>query len=343
MQNEELIKLGYAKKFLDYWDFVPGFQNKYKKNKIETLREYGFPLTPQDFACGTNGKRIIAYDNSALWMYHDFVDENNERIGNRYKRYKYPQNEKMYRWFKKITAISKEQGIRQVEKSYYTVAFELTKGCTGECKFCGFDAPKLTSVYEATPENLALFGNCIDILMNTIGDAVRLGHLHHTSEPLDNPNYEKFSDVFYEKTGVIPQITTAFPMRDIERTRRILKQVNENKNTYHRFSLMVTEDLFRVYEAFEPEELLYTSLEPPRYSHGFVKSGRYGRLMGEYSGTISGMVGFVINMCDKSISLRYLCNASELHPTGEVNVCTVNFRDAIEFEECVLRIIENEM
>ena len=200
---------------------------------------------------------------------------------------------------------------------------------------------KLTDIYEDTHENLILFEKCLDIMMEIIGNTVKEGYLYHTSEPLDNPNYEKFSDIFFYKTGRIPQITTAIPFRDVNRTRNILKQVNENGNTCHRFSIMSVQNLFRVYDEFSPEELLYTVIEPRYYE--YVKAGKYGRLMDEYSGTISSMVGFVINMCDKTISLRYLCNADALHPTGEVNVCTVNFRDTFEFKESILEIIEKKM
>ncbi len=341
-ENLNLIRIGYAKRLDECLAYVPEFRKKYNNNIAETLQEYGFPLIPREFAMVDFGDYFyIRYPDSAVDLYYCFNEEVYERIKNRYNKNKYPKNAKMRAWYQKKKDDAIEQGISRRE-NYCTIAFELTYGCSVGCSFCGFASKKLSAIYEAQKENVTLFEKLIDISMDIMGDTVKEGHLYHTSEPLDNPNYEIFSDIFYQKTGVIPQMTTALALRDVQRTKKILRQVNENGNTFHRFSIRSLEELFKIYEMFLPEELLYTGLVA-RFDGNLVSSGRQAQKENEYSGTISGTIGFVINMCQKTISLRYLCDADKWNPTGECIVCTVPFRDEIEYEELIYEIIEKKM
>ena len=337
-----LRDIGYAKRLFECMDFLPEFRKKFNSNIPETLQEYGIPLALRDYSLVDFGDYyVLRYPNLAIELYTPFYKSVNKKIRDRYNQNKYPKNEKMRNWYQKKKDDFIELGIGR-RANYCTIAFELTYGCSVGCSFCGFASKKLSAIYEATKENLNLFENLLDIAMDIMGDTVKEGFLYHTTEPLDNPNYELFSDIFFQKTGVIPQMTTAVALRDVQRTKKILRQVNENGNTYHRFSIMSVEDLFRVYKVFLPEELLYTILEP-RFDGNLVSSGRQAQKENKYSGTISGTIGFVINMCQKTISLRYLCDADKWNPTGEVNLCTVPFRDEIEFEELILEIIEKKM
>lgn len=338
-----LRNIGYVKRFYECWKFVPGFKENFIENPRETLTVGKFPFHPDQLALEENDEGIHAkYCNSVMADYLDFVNDNYDRIDREMEIRTKPQNPKMLKWYENRIEQSIQQGIDR--RLYIPLAFELSQGCSVGCPFCGLSADKLSGIFEASSQNVELFEKIVNCSMDIIGPAAGKGILYYATEPLDNPDYEVFANIVFKKTGIIPQITTAVPLRDIKRIKKLLKQLNDNPKSYYRFSVLSVADLFRIYDSYQPEELIYTLIEP-RFSETFyfTSTGRQAIRDNNYSGTISCIVGFVVNMYSKTISLRYLCDADKWNPTGEVNLCTVPFRDEIEFEELMYEIIDKKM
>ena len=133
--------------------------------------------------------------------------------------------------------------------------------------------------------------------------------------------------------------------REAIQSGEILAKINEDTHTFHRFSVRDINDLFRIYHEFKPEEMLYTIIEPrfKEISGQLVSSGKMAAKTGMYGGTIACVSGFVVNMCNKTISLRSPCSATKKHPTGEIIHSTQNFRSLLDFSLIMRQMINDYM
>lgn len=260
-----------------------------------------------------------------------------------------PENEIMKKW--RARQIERSKGI---SGSAYNgniqlpLAFELSDGCSVGCKFCAIGAEKLKSVFRYTPENEKLFSDILDIGLEIIGKAACSGVLYYCSEPLDDPDYEKFAELVYSKSGLWPQITTAAVLRHKERMHRLLNDLNGRPNTIFRFSVLSVEQAEEILKEFSAEELLRVELIPqyPEASTfaGFAKAGR-AREENENVGanvpkSICCISGFVVNMAQKTIRLITMANADERFPTGEALYEKTAFIDAVDFRRQLTRMID---
>ena len=69
-----------------------------------------------------------------------------------------------------------------------------------------------------------MWHDILSFAKEAIGPAAGWGTCYYATEPLDNPDYEKFADAFYDVFGVVPQLTTAAAMRKPERTKAYLEK-----------------------------------------------------------------------------------------------------------------------
>lgn len=232
--------------------------------------------------------------------------------------------------------------------------FELSRGCSVGCEFCGVGAEKFQKVFFHTEENAVLFREVLKAAREILGDAAGRGTLYLASEALDNPDYELFEADFYEEFGVIPQITTAVPLRKPERTHALLKELYSKKGFIHRFSLRSLKEARAVLAEFTPEELLKVELIPqyeeaPAFvpftvsGHELEKRLMDGEEIPEQAGSICCVDGFVVNMAEKSIRMITPCYADAEYPDGVAGPEKVFFENADEFREKLLFFIENYM
>ena len=140
------------------------------------------------------------------------------------------------------------------------LTIELAKGCSVGCEFCGLSAEKLSELFRYTDENRKLFREVLTVLKEVLGPSAGFGMMYFASEPLDNPDYEKFEQDYYEIFGMIPQITTAVFDRNIERTRALVHELDEKPGFIHRFSLRTLEMAKTALQEFTPEELVNVEL-----------------------------------------------------------------------------------
>ena len=140
------------------------------------------------------------------------------------------------------------------------LTIELADGCSVGCDFCGLGAGRLKGLFRYTDENAQLFRGVLKVLHEELGDAAGFGMMYFATEPLDNPDYEKFEDDYYNEFNIIPQITTAVFDRDVERSRRFIRELDEKPGFIHRFSLRSLEMARKALSEFSPEELVNAEL-----------------------------------------------------------------------------------
>src|SRR4051812_43545899 len=91
-------------------------------------------------------------------------------------------------------------------------------------------------------------------------DAVGNGFCYWGTDPLDNPDYEKFLIDFRRILGKLPQTTTALGHKDPQRSRALLQLAHESGGFVERFSVLSLSLFNRIHEEFTPEELLCVEL-----------------------------------------------------------------------------------
>lgn len=220
------------------------------------------------------------------------------------------------------------------------VAYELGVGCSGQCGFCCFDAPPLQENFRYTPENRELWRGVLALFCELLGDRAGAAALYWATDPFDNPDLEKFYRDFYELNQVWPPITTRWPLRDPERTRRFAGEGREHGQPGCRFSMTERGELRRFFRAFSAEEAMDWSLvlNNPESLNRYSASGRARQAEPEMPGrcqedtTSCCLSGFLVNLCRRSIRLVSPCVPDEANPYGFHLWSEASFRDAAELE-----------
>lgn len=216
------------------------------------------------------------------------------------------------------------------ETGHFPVAFELSKGCSVGCWFCGVAAPSLGDIFFYTEENAQLWQEILSLLQRTLGEAAGAGFCYCATDPLDNPDYEKFLSDFHAILGVFPQTTTAQPLKNPNRTRSLLKLALEKGCLLNRFSIISLKLLHQLHAEFTPEELAFVGLVLQNPESGLPKSisgkareraqrqaeKKHKTIDDNYAGTTACVTGFVINLVDRTVKLISPYNASDRWPLG---------------------------
>ena len=226
-------------------------------------------------------------------------------------------------------------------------AFELSKGCSVGCWFCGVSAPKLGDIFTYTDANRGLWRDVCRVWREEIGPAATQSFLYWASDPLDNPDYEKFACDYHDLCGSFPQTTTAIPLRDVARTKRLLKLSAERGCLLDRFSVLTPKILRRVHEEFTAEELAFVELVMQIRKETASKAvagralERALKTMDESeieTSTIACISGFLINMVEGTIKLISPRPASSEYPLGYRVYGEGTFTNGDEFREQLKRL-----
>jgi len=191
-------------------------------------------------------------------------------------------------------------------------------------------------------------------MQEILGFAAGAGFCYWATDPLDNPDYEKFCSDFHKILGVFPQTTTAQPLKDIERTKALLKLSRKKGCLINRFSILSLKILNQVHEKFSAEELLHVNLalQNQESEGGKAHAGRSrernlkkGQEDSELpdQGTIACVSGFLFNMVERSVKLISPCNASERWPLGYIVFDEGTFTDASDLKILLERMIDQHM
>lgn len=226
-----------------------------------------------------------------------------------------------------------------------TIAFELSKGCSMGCPFCGVAAEPLQEVFMYTRENARLWQDILNVAVARFGTTVGTGMCYWATEPSDNPDYFKFVDDFGRKTGIYPQTTTAAPMRNLDWTRELLRFRREHVTAMDRFSILSVNTLHRIHETFSAEDLSLTVLDMQHSASSVRLRAQSGRNREDASSslqwepaqdhTIACLTGYLVNMADRSVRLISPCPPSNRWPLGYRVYAEGNFSCASELDDFI--------
>lgn len=227
------------------------------------------------------------------------------------------------------------------------ICFELSRGCSVGCWFCGLQAPQLKAVFPHTRQNKKLWYDVLQISHDLLGTAATNASLYWATEPFDNPDYELFCLDFHAVFGVFPQTTTALALADIKRTRSFIRLSQKNGCKLNRFSVNSIEDLHSLHEHYSAFEL--AQVELVLQNRGSLQNkARSGRLLTSRSDnlqteTISCCTGFLVNMVRKRVYLISPCPASAKYPKGYITFAEGAFQSADEFSALLQEMMDSHM
>lgn len=355
---EYVREVAEAKRALELWTMEPGFQKEFLAAPEETLSKHGLSVDAFAVKILCDHNTAVEYQKtppeelpSAVRRYRAFLHEKVTERERMAKEYCVPKHPAFRAWrSRQLNRCWAELGTRNGSIIHVPMTFELDLGCSVGCPFCGVMAGRLQKVCRHD-EDAALWKGVLSVAKEIVGDAAAQATCYYATEPLDNPDYEKFTDDFFEILGVVPQLTSAASMRNPERTRAYLFDALKKYRRVHRFSVLSLDVLHKIFETFTPEELLCVELLPQftEAPHNmFANTGRARKskdlhVEKEEGNTIACISGFVVNMAERSLRLITPCGASETHPSGELIIAKESFKDLDDFKRRLVALIDRYM
>lgn len=379
---ETLRAVAHTKRLLERVTADPEFRRKLHDDPRRTATEYGVevdaeeirPLWDGDFAAAHPGY----VPSPVVTAYRDFYKWKVE-MRDSYRARSAPSDTRFAQWRSRQIARADAQLSAGAGSQIIHAPFcvELARGCSVGCSFCGISAPKLTDIFFHTDENAALWRDVLGVMKDLCGEAASCGFCYWATDPLDNPDYEKFCADFQDVTGSWPATTTALSLKNPERTRALIRMANERDCLVNRFSILTLKMIDRVHQTFTPEELLYTECLGLNPESDLVKAnagrfrdkalndpsmlerehkkleGKVKVLDPEREGTIplsdagpetiACVSGYLVNMVDRTVKLISPCPASERWPLGYMIFAESSFTTAAEFRAAVESMVAGQM
>ena len=367
LEPDALSKIAHIKRFLECYCGDPDFrdalnQDPSRAGSIAEARGINIdPAEVEPLWRNDSGKSDLENRDFSQLM----------KIWTDWVRMKTKAREMEYVWIHKSIANPKYRAwhIRQVNRCDWEVgpqnryichaliAFELSKGCSVGCWFCGVGAKKLQDIFRRTPENTKLWRDILHGCSEEFGPAAQAGFCYWATEPSDNPHYLDYLEDYREIIGISPLTTTAAPLRDLEWTNALLESCRKEDSSGCRFSVISLTKLRQIHEQFTPEQLVGVDLilQNKESLMSYTSTGKYRDLespgdnaepgeIGRYDpGTISCVTGFLVNMVDRNIRLVSPCYASERWPLGYRIFWERTWTDAGDFRAAIREAIERHM
>lgn len=364
--KEELHTLSHIKRFMEIYAGDPDFRQLLQESPDKARQfmvDYGIELDPMDlypvwnkgFKMHVPVKTLKEYPVAALWSnwIKDLVKFRTiiKEAGN------FNASPRFTAWRKRqIQRCRTELGDTGGSVTHATASFELSKGCSVGCWFCGLNAKKLTAIFHYTKENAALWKEILTVMLKELGPSLETAFCYWATEPTDNPDYPLFIEDIKSITGVVPQTTTSRPLRDMAWTKRILDLFEIGSSVPPRFSVLSRSELTAIHQQFTPEELFPVELVQ-QHKGSIVLKSNVGRAMENSpkrpkeledqpvkdKGTIACVSGFLLNMPDKSIELVTPCKSSERWPLGYKVLTRAIFKNGADVQKFIQNSIKVHM
>jgi radical SAM family RiPP maturation amino acid epimerase len=367
VSSDYLEDVARIKRALERWTMDPGFRQAFEGDAEAAIASLGVALRPEEIIPFIDDGEAIALrkaeargeDGSyplSVRRYRGYI---REKMGRRrqIRAEAQPTNERFAAWrARQINRCAGQLGIAKADALIHApAAFELAKGCSVGCWFCGVAAPRLDQICRYT-DNAAVWRETLTVLREILGSCSRHSFCYWATDPLDNPDYESFLADFHQILGRWPQTTTAIPTRNVERTRSLLRLAHAMGSEIDRFSILTLKVLSQVHLAFTPEELLRVELIPQnREAGGRYRKAHAGRarrfastraaeMVPEETGsTIACISGFLFNMVERSVRLVTPCSANERWPLGYWTLEEGYFASGEDLRDLLLGMIRRHM
>jgi len=337
--EKELNRISQVKRFYERWQADPNFKQEFLTNPYQAVRRYNMNIDAEEISL-LQAEAIAHKDATDTDTDTDLTPISVKRYREFYRGFKCDMSDiagsstdaRFKSWRERQMARCSSQMSKSLydEILHMTACFELSKGCSVGCWFCGISAPRLGDIFTYNNENAKLWREVLELLKNIHGTAAQAGFCYWATDPLDNPDYEKFCSDFYDLLGIFPQTTTAQALREPARTRSLLKFSLSKGCIVNRFSILSLKMLDQLYKEFSPEELTFVRLVLQNPEAGIIKanSGRARErnqrkaeknnevLDDSLPGTNACVSGFLFNMVERSVKLISPCNADERWSNG---------------------------
>lgn len=246
-----------------------------------------------------------------------------------------------------------ENGTSLALNPHIPASYELSRGCSVGCWFCSSSPPALGDVFRYTRENAKLWREILEAVAEIAGAAARMTICYSGTDPLDNPDYERFIADFAAIHGELPFTSTALPVRDCARTRALIGISGPNRL---RFSVLSVGMLNKIHAAFTPEELLLVQIglrnEGSIESRFLHFAGRARERLTTYRRHVPGdphvdtpscESGFKFNLPDRVIRLSSPCAPDDRWPMGYRVYDEARFQDAPDVRRILAGMIARHM
>ena len=312
------------KRFLEWWIGDPFFRKGLAKDPWDTVRKYRIDVDPLALSILYDGSLEDCHrlpsnahpDVKAYCMEMQKIQEESVIFRNLAGS----DNGVFAKWRSRQMArlAGQDHSLDSSKNPHMLFAIELSKGCSIQCDYCGLAAGPLKSVARFEPENEKIFRDILQSFAAFFGSAAHTGMLYWATEPLDNPDYEKYLTAFYEEFGWIPETTTAAWYRDVNRTRRLLQQNAEKPTHGLRFSINSISHLAFCMKTFSAQEMKNVGLviNHPEALTNITKTGRGKQIHRSIDGTSACITGFLINLPERTVQLISPCIEPNRWPLG---------------------------
>src|SRR4051812_31236678 len=251
--TNETLTTGQVKRVLEWWSCSEEFRELIKADPEQAEREYDLGFDPElirplwDPFYAQEASRAQRPVHPAVLAYRDFFRAKTQ-WRTEIKEECNPDEPRLKAWrARQIARNTMENGAYDDYIIHTPFAIELTDGCSVGCWFCGVGATKLAESIRYTDENAALWREVVKVLRGKIGNAAKWGFCYWATDPLDNPDYERFASDFCDIVGMFPQTTTAQAHKDPERIRKLLKMSEARSCRVNRFSVQAMAHLRRIF------------------------------------------------------------------------------------------------
>lgn len=275
-------------------------------------------------------------------------------------------NNKFTAWRERqIKRCNSELGSSALSIVHPVVAYELSQGCTVGCWFCGISADSFKGSYNYSDENAHFWQGVLKQSLAIMGPAASTGFCYWATDPCDNPEYDRFLEDYYKVFGVLPQTTTAIPLKNIELTKRIMALHQKYMCNPNRFSVLTVGILDKIYKTFTPDELLCTELVV-QTKNSLLTKAVAGKALEKYKrdqrkllgvpktdvikssaeldhSTIACVSGFLVNMMSQTVELIAPTRASETWPKGYRIYGARHFNNPEEYGKAISDLINTYM